>query len=146
MRASEPSTWLARIRRLGSRRRRQPSQSRKCWSRSATPARNACLRIDGSFACGWRSGILTGLGTLAPSALQRRIQPLLLLFPAGIFGLRSPLDSVRLGLDGSGPLRMLPFSLVQRRLRLVDSLLSVFALFLPGRLFRRPLAISALLL
>ena len=41
---------------------------------------------------------------------------------------------------------MLPFSLVQRRLRLVDGLLPVFALFLPGGLFPRPLAIAALLL
>src|SRR5713101_1960826 len=90
--------------------------------------------------------MLIGLGTLAPSALQRRIQPLLLLFPAGIFGLRSLLDSVRLGLDGSGSFCMLPLSLVQRRLRLVDGLLPVFALFLPGSLFHRPLAIAALLL
>ena len=72
--------------------------------------------------------------------------PILLLFPAGIFGLRSLLDSVRLGLDGSGSVRMLPFGLVQRRLRLVDGLLPVFALFLPGGLFPRPLAIAALLL
>jgi predicted lysophospholipase L1 biosynthesis ABC-type transport system permease subunit len=41
---------------------------------------------------------------------------------------------------------MLPFSLVQRRLRLVDGLLPAFALFLPGGLFPRPLAIAALLL
>jgi hypothetical protein len=40
---------------------------------------------------------------------------------------------------------MLPFSLVQRRLRLVDGLLPVFARFLPGGLFPRPLAIAALL-
>jgi hypothetical protein len=36
----------ARTRRLGSRRSRQPSQSRMCWIRSATPARSARLRID----------------------------------------------------------------------------------------------------
>ena len=60
--------------------------------------------------------------------------------------MRFLLDSVRLGLDGSGSLRMLPLSLVQRRLRLVDGVLPVFALFLPGGLFPRPLAISALLL
>jgi hypothetical protein len=41
---------------------------------------------------------------------------------------------------------MLPFSLVQHRLRLVDGLLQVFALFLPGGLFPRWLAIAALLL
>jgi hypothetical protein len=75
------------------------------------------------------------LGTLAPRALQRRIQALFLLFSARIFGFRSLLDSVCLGLDGFGSLRMLPFSLVQRRLRLVDGLLPVFALFLPGGLF-----------
>jgi hypothetical protein len=39
---------------------------------------------------------------------------------------------------------MLLFSLVQRRLRLVDGLLPMFALFLPGGLFPRPLAIAAL--
>lgn len=86
------------------------------------------------------------LGALASCALQRLIQPLPLLYPAGIFGLRSLLDSVRLGLDGSSSVLMLPFGLVQRRLRLVDGLLPVFALFLPGGLFPRPLAIAALLL
>jgi hypothetical protein len=60
--------------------------------------------------------------------------------------LRSLFDSLRLGLDGSGPLRMLPFSLVQRRLRLCDGLLPAVALFLSGGVFPRLLAIAALLL
>jgi hypothetical protein len=62
----------------------------------------------------------TILGLL--SALQRHIQPLFLFFPAGIFGLRSLLNSVRLGLDGLGFFRMVSLGVVKRRLRLVDSL------------------------
>jgi hypothetical protein len=42
----------------GSRRSRQPSQSRKCWIRSATPARSARLRIDSSLP--WAVGVRAG--------------------------------------------------------------------------------------
>ena len=83
---------------------------------------------------------------LVPRAPQRGFQSFLLLVPADIVGLRSLLESIRLDLDGRGPLSLLPLGLVQRRLRLVDGLLPVFALFLPGGLFPRPLAIAALLL
>ena len=43
---------------------------------------------------------------LAPRAPQRGFQSLLLLVPAGFFGLRSLLDSLGLGLDGGRPLRV----------------------------------------
>ena len=51
---------------------------------------------------------------LTPRAPQRGFQSLLLLVPAGVFGLRSLLESLHFGLDGRGFLRMLPLGLVQR--------------------------------
>jgi hypothetical protein len=47
------------------------------------------------------------LQKLTPRAPQRGYQSLLLLIPAGFFGLRSLLKSLDLGLDGGGPLRVL---------------------------------------
>ena len=84
--------------------------------------------------------------SLTPRAPQRGFQSLLLLIPAGVFGLRSLLESLHLGLDGRGPLRVLPLGLVQRRLRLVDGLLPAFTLLLPGGLFPRPFTLAPLLL
>src|SRR4051794_2633947 len=49
------------------------------------------------------------------------------------------------GLNGCGPLRVLPPGLVQRRLRLADVLLPSVALFLPGGLFPRLFELAALL-
>src|SRR5258705_2414789 len=72
---------------------------------------------------------------LAPRTLQLGFQLLFLLIPAGFFGLRSLLESLDLGLDGRGPLRVLLLGLVQRSLRLVDRLLTAFTVLLPGRLF-----------
>lgn len=66
--------------------------------------------------------------------------------PAGFFDLRSLLESLKLGLDGGGPLRMLLLSLVQRSLRLVDSLLTAFTVLLPGSLFLRLFNLAPLLL
>jgi hypothetical protein len=83
---------------------------------------------------------------LAPGAPQCGFQPLFLLVPAGIFGLRSLLKSLHLGLDGAGSLCMLALSLAQRRLRLVDGLLPAFTTLLPERLFPRPFALAVFLL
>ena len=80
---------------------------------------------------------------LTPRAPQRGFQSLLLLIPAGFFGLRSLLESLDLGLDGGGPLRVLLLGLVQRSLRLVDRLLTAFTLLLPGGLFLRPFKLAA---
>ncbi len=65
--------------------------------------------------------------------------------PAGFFGLRSLLESLDLGLDGRGPLRVLLHGLAQRSLRLVDRLLTAFTLLLPSGLFLRPFKLAALL-
>ena len=81
-----------------------------------------------------------------PRAPQRGFQSLLLLVPAGIFGLRFLLESLHLGLDGRGPLRVLLLGLVQRSLRLVDGLLPAFTLLLPGGLFPRPFTLAPFLL
>jgi hypothetical protein len=47
---------------------RQPSQSQKCWIRSATPAQNARLRIDSSLprAVGVRAGSVAESGFKPP--------------------------------------------------------------------------------
>jgi hypothetical protein len=58
---------------------------------------------------------------LTPRAPQRSFQSLLLLIPAGFFGLRSLLEGLDLGLDRRGPLRVLLLGLLQRSLRLVDA-------------------------
>lgn len=83
---------------------------------------------------------------LTPRALQRSFQSLLLLIPAGVLGLRSLRESINLGLDGGGPLRVLLLRLVQRSLRLVDRLLTPLKRFLPGGHFLRPFLRTALLL
>jgi hypothetical protein len=57
--------------------------------------------------------------------------------------LRSLLESLDLGLNGGGPLRVLLLGLVQRSLRLVDRLLTAFTLLLPGGLFLRPFKLAA---
>jgi len=80
---------------------------------------------------------------LTPIAPQRGFQSLLLLIPAGFFGLRSLFESFDLGLDDGGPLRVLLLGLVQRSLRLVDRLLTPFTLLLPGGLFLRPFKLAA---
>lgn len=80
---------------------------------------------------------------LTPRAPQGGLQSLFLLVPAGFFGLRSLLDSLDLGLDGGGPLRVLLLGLVQRSLRLVDGLLPAFTALLPGGLFARPFKLAA---
>lgn len=81
-----------------------------------------------------------------PRAPERSFQSLLLLVPAGFFGLRFLLESLDLGLDGGGPPRVLLLGLVQRGLRLVDHLLTAFTVLLPGRLFARSFALTPLLL
>jgi hypothetical protein len=63
--------------------------------------------------------------------------------PSGLFGLRSLLESLGLGLDGGGPLRVLLLGLVQRSLRLADRLLPAFTLLLPDGLFARPFTLAA---
>ena len=83
------------------------------------------------------------LQKLTPRAPQRRFQSLLLLIPAGFFGLQSLLESLDLGLDGGGPLRVLLLGFVQRSLRLVDRLLPAFTLLLPGGLILRPFKLAA---
>jgi hypothetical protein len=82
---------------------------------------------------------------LTPRAPQRSFQSLLLLIPAGFFGLRSLLGRLHFGLDGGGLLRVLLLGLVQRSLRLVDRLLTAFTVLLPGGLFLRPFKLAALL-
>src|SRR3954463_8988149 len=82
---------------------------------------------------------------LTPRALQRGFQSRLFLIPAGFFGLRSLLKNLDLGLDGGRPLRVVLLGLVQRSLRLVDRLLTAFALLLPRGLLPRPFNIAALL-
>lgn len=67
---------------------------------------------------------------LAPRTSQRGFQSLLLLAPAAFFGLRSLLQSLDLGLDYRGPLRVLLLGLVQRSLRLVDGPLPAFTVLL----------------
>jgi hypothetical protein len=67
-------------------------------------------------------------------------------YPSGFFGSRSLLESLDLGLDGGGPLRVLLLGLIQRSLCLVDRLLTAFTLLLPGTLFARPFALAAPLL
>ena len=57
--------------------------------------------------------------------------------------MRSLLESLDLGLDGGGPLRVLLLGLVQRSLRLVDRLLTAFTVLLPGGLFPRPFTFAA---
>src|SRR5258708_24729830 len=76
-------------------------------------------------------------------APQRSFQSLLLLIPAGFFGLRSLLECIDLGLDGGDPLRVLVLGLVQHSMRLVDRLLTAFTLLLPGGLFLRPFQLAA---
>jgi hypothetical protein len=83
---------------------------------------------------------------LTPSAPQRGFQSLLLVIPAGLFGLRSFLKSLNLGLDGGSSLRVFLLGLVQRSLRLVDRLLTAFTLLLPSGLFLRPFKFAARLL
>ena len=75
-------------------------------------------------------------GISLPRRRARRafIEPLLLLLPAGLFGLRPLFESLRLLSKGAGPLYVFSLGLVQRRLRLVDRLLPACALLLPGRL------------
>lgn len=51
---------------------------------------------------------------LAARAPQRRLQALLLVVPAVLFGLRPLLKSLNFGLDGGGPVRVLPLGFVQR--------------------------------
>lgn len=80
---------------------------------------------------------------ITPRAPQRGFQSLLLLIPAGFFGLRFLLKSLDLGLDSGGPLRVLLLGLVQRSLRLVDRLLTASTLLLPGGLFLRPFKLAA---
>src|SRR6187399_2227485 len=80
---------------------------------------------------------------LTSRAANRGFQSFLLLIPAGVFGLRSLLESLDLGLDGGGPLRVLLLGFVQRSLRLVDRLLPAFTLLLPGGLFLRPFKLAA---
>src|SRR3954469_25316035 len=82
------------------------------------------------------------LGTV-PRAPQRSLQSLLLLIPAGFFGLLFLLESLDLGLDGGGQLRVLLPGLVQRSLRLVDRLLTAFPILLADDLFPRPFTITA---
>jgi len=60
--------------------------------------------------------------------------------------LRSPLESLDLGLDGRGALRVLLLDLVQCSLRLVDRPLAAFTVLLRGGLFARPFALMPLLL
>ena len=60
--------------------------------------------------------------------------------------MRSLLESLDLGLNGRGPLRVLLLGLVQCSLRLVDCLLTAFTVLLLGGLFARPFALSPLLL
>jgi hypothetical protein len=57
--------------------------------------------------------------------------------------LRSLLESLDLGLDDDGPLRVLLLCLVQRSLRRVDRLLTAFTLLLPCGLFIRPFKLAA---
>ena len=68
----------------------------------------------------------------APLTPQHRLQSIFFLGPAGIFGLRPLLQPLRRGLDRRGSLGMLPLSLVQCRLHLVDGLLPTFTLLLRG--------------
>ena len=84
-----------------------------------------------------RTGAEHDASPLTPRAPQRSLQSLLLLIPAGFFGLRSLLDSLGLGLDGGGPLRVLLLGLVQGSLCLVDGLLPAFTVLVPGSLFLR---------
>jgi hypothetical protein len=56
------------------------------------------------------------------------------------------LESVRLGLDGSDPLRMFLLGCLKRRPRLVGSRLPLFTLLLPRGLFPFTFTIAALLL
>ena len=63
-----------------------------------------------------------------------------------MFGLRSLLESLDVGLDGRGPLRVLLLGLVQCSLRLVDRLLTAFTFLLPGGFFARPFTLAPLLL
>lgn len=83
---------------------------------------------------------------LIPRAPQGGFQSPLLLIPAGLFGLRSLLKSLDLGLNRRGSLCLLLLGLVQRSLCLVDRLLTAFTLLLPGGLFLRPFKLPALLL
>jgi hypothetical protein len=71
---------------------------------------------------------------------QSGLQLIPLFFPTRVLGLRALFDGGALGLDAACHRVVLSFRLVQRGLRLVDGLLSAFALLLPGRLFPRPLA------
>jgi hypothetical protein len=70
--------------------------------------------------------------SLVPRAAQRSFQSPPFLVPVGIFSPRFFLERVDLDLDGRGSVRMLALSLVKRRLRLIDDLLSAFTLLLPG--------------
>jgi hypothetical protein len=83
---------------------------------------------------------------LSANPPQRRLQPLLFLFPIGFLGLHLFLDRVDFGAQCVSPLRVLRLRFVQGRLRLVDGLLLVFALLLPGRLLLGPLALATLAL
>src|SRR5258708_36111960 len=83
---------------------------------------------------------------LTPRPPQRSYQSLLLLIPTGFFGLRSLLESLDLGLDGGGALRVLLLGLVQRGMHIVVRLLTAFTVLLPDGLFLRPVKLAARLL